>query len=86
MSIFSKLPWKIISGFVPAIGEIVKQAQNFSENDKNPELESLKSRISALESESVKVRNSFMFVLAGGIVIFLIAAAGLTLGIISLTR
>jgi len=86
MSVFSKIPWKVIGGFVPALAEIVKQANDYAGNGENTEIEELKKRVSSLESANVNINSSFKFVLACGIIIFIISAAGLTLGILALAR
>ena len=86
MSILSKLPWKIIGGFVPVIAEIVKQANDYAGNGEKSETEDLKKRVAELEAEKVKIAVSFRFVLVSGIVILLISVAGLTMGIIALAK
>lgn len=86
MSIFSKIPWKIIGGFVPAIAEISRQAQAYSGDGKDQEIAELKKRVAALEAEITGIYGSLKYVLAGGIVLFMISAAGLTLGIIAIVK
>ena len=86
MSIFSKIPWKIIGGFVPEIAEIVKQANGYAGDGKDPEFEALKNRIIALEVGAAKIRRQLEFLVAGGIVLFLISVAGLTLAVIAIAR
>lgn len=86
MSVFSKIPWKLIGGFVPAFAEIVKQAQEYEGESENPEIKDLKNRVAILEAEKNNIHDSFKFVLVSGIIIFLISAAGLVLGIIAVTK
>ena len=86
MSMFSKIPWKVIGGFVPAVAEIVKQANDYAGNGENHEIEELKRRVCGLEAEKANNAASFKFVLVSGIIIFFISAAGLTLGIIAISR
>jgi hypothetical protein len=86
MSVFSKIPWKLIGGFVPAFAEIVKQAQEYEGESENPEITDLKKRVATLEAEKNNIHDSFKFVLVSGIIIFLISTAGLVLGIIAVTK
>jgi hypothetical protein len=86
MSIFSKIPWKMIGGFVPAFADIVKQAQDYAGEGESPEIKELKNRVSVLEKEKDNIHDSFKFVLISSIVIILISLAGLTVGIIALTK
>ena len=86
MSMFSKIPWNIIGGFVPAIAEIVKQTKEYTHSGEDSGIEELKRRIVGLEAEKVNIASSFKFVLLGGIIISLISVAGLVLGIIALAR
>jgi hypothetical protein len=86
MSIFNKIPWKVIGGFVPALAEIAKQAKDYAGNGEISEIEELKKRVASLEAEKDSICKSFKFMLVSGIVIFLISVAGLVLGIIALAR
>jgi len=83
---FSKIPWNIIGGFVPAIAEIVKQTKEYAHGGEDSEVEGLKRRVAGLEAEKVNIASSFKFVLLGGIIISLISIAGLILGIVALTK
>ena len=83
---FSKIPWNIIGGFVPAIAEIVKQTKEYAHSGEDSGIEDLKRRIAGLEADKINISRSFKFVLLGGIIISLISVAGLILGIIALTR
>jgi hypothetical protein len=86
MSIFSKIPWKIIGGFVPEIAEIVKQANGYAGDGKDQEFEEFKKRVIVLEVGAAKTCRQLELMIAGGIVLLLISVAGLSLGIIAIAR
>ena len=87
MSIFAAVPWKAVASAVPLLADLVFRSDiSCAAEKEQKEIEALKAQLKTIDSEINSLYKAAKILLAGLIVVFLVAVSALIVGIVAMSN